>query len=366
MPKKKSIYKKSLLIYTISLFVLACIFLLFVYGNLKKYEKNLLEPLLLNTIHNLDKKELQGYLEQANQSTNLLKTYQEMTKRDDYKFVNTEGTKYDAYLDGRVVFTIKLKSLGEASCLGLLQYEKFEVEEIIPHLENGLIYYEVKIPSNYTLFINGSIYENYTKAEEMPNLDFMYYNDSMPKMVTYEIKDLESPLNTIEVENFKGEKVQLKQDGVHYTYEETMKLDTLEEAKSFIEDLDIETIAKNWSLYLSQDLQGGNYGFQTFKKYLVEGTDMYKKAYNWAHNVDITFTSKHTLKNPPFSNIRIENFIIYGDSAFSCEVYLEKNMVVSGKNQTDIMHDTLSFIKVNGEWKLMNIKGIKDGVNTNE
>ncbi len=62
MPKKKSIYKKSLLIYTISLFVLACIFLLFVYGNLKKYEKNLLEPLLLNTIHILEKNELQGYL----------------------------------------------------------------------------------------------------------------------------------------------------------------------------------------------------------------------------------------------------------------------------------------------------------------
>ena len=366
MPKKKSLFKKSLLIYTIVLLILACIFLIFVYGNLKKYERNLLEPLLLNTIHDLDKKELQGYLEQANQSEKLLKTYQEMTRRDDYKFVNTSGTDYDAYLDGRVVFTIKLKSLGETSCLGLLQYEKFEVEDILPHLENGLIYYEVKIPSNYKLFVDGAVYENPTKEEEMPNLSFMYYNDSMPKMATYEIKDLESPAKTIEVENFKGEKVLLKQDGVHYTYEEAMKLDTYEEAKWVIGNLDIETIAKNWSLFLSQDLQGGNYGFQTFKTYLVEGTDMYKQAYNWAHNIDITFTSKHTLKNPPFSNVRIENFVIYGDSAFSCEVYLEKNMVVKGQNQTDIMHDTLSFIKVNGEWKLMNIKGIKDGANQNE
>lgn len=366
MPKKKSIYKKSLLIYTLLLFLLASIFLIYVYSNLKKYERNLLEPLLLNTIHDLDKKELQGYLEQANQSTNLLATYQEMTKREDYKFVNTEGTIYDAYLDGRVVFTIKLKSLGETSCLGLLQYEKFDVVEIFPHLENGLIYYEIKIPSNYKLFIDGEVYENPTKEEQMPNLEFMYYNDSMPKMVTYEIKNLEQPAKTIEVENFKGEKVELKQDGIHYTYEETMKLDTYEQAKPIIGNLDIETIAKNWSLFLSQDLQGGNYGFQTFKTYLVEGTDMYKKAYNWAHNVDITFTSKHTLKNPPFSNVRIENFNMYGDSAFSCEVYLEKNMIVSGKNQTDSMHDTLSFIKVNNEWKLMNIKGIKEGANPNE
>ncbi len=365
MFKKLSLFKRSLLIYTLALFFLASIFLLFVYGNLKKYENNLLEPLLLNTIHDLGKKELQGHLEQANQSTNLLTTYQEMTKRNDYTFVKTEDTNYDAYLDGRVLFTIKLKSLGETSCLGLLQYEKLEVEEVLPHLENGLIYYEVKIPSNYTLFVDGNIYENYTKEEELPNLGFMYYNDSMPKMVTYEIKNLEHPV-AIEVKNFQGEKVELKQNGILYTYEENLKVGTLEEAKTFIGDLDIETIAKNWSLFLSKDLQGSNYGFQTFKKYLVEGTDMYKQAYNWAHNVDITFTSKHTLKNPPFTNERIENFVIFGDSAFSCEVYLEKNMTVSGKTQIDTMHDTFSFIKVNGEWKLMNIMGIKDGENTNE
>lgn len=365
MPKKKSIFKKSLLIYTIILFILAGVFLVFVYGNLKKYERNLLEPLLLNAIHDLDKKELQEHLEQAGQNTNLLATYQEMAKRDDYKFVGTNDTNYDAYLDGRVLFTIKLKSLGETSCLGLLQYEKFEIVEISPHLENGLIYYSVKIPSNYKLFVDGNVYDKVTEEEQMKDLDFMYYNEAMPKMVTYEIKDLERPA-TIEVENFNGEKVTLKQDGVYYTYDETMKLETESEAKPFIGDLDIETIAKNWSLFLSQDLSGGNYGFQTFKKYLIEGTDMYKQAYNWAHNIDITFTSKHTLKNPPFSSVRIENFVIYGNEAFSCEVYLEKNMVVKGQNQTDVMHDTLSFIKVNGEWKLMNIKGIKDGANKNE
>ncbi len=93
---------------------------------------------------------------------------------------------------------------------------------------------------------------------------------------------------------------------------------------------------------------------------------MYKQAYNWAHSIDITFTSSHTLKNPPFANVRIENFVIYGDSAFSCEVYLEKNMVVKNEAQTDIMHDMLSFIKVDGKWKLMNIKGIKDVEKTNE
>lgn len=365
MTKKKSLFQKSLLIYTLVLTIVACIFLVFIYSNLKKYENNLLDSMLLNTIQNLSKKELQGYLEQANLNTNLLSTYKVMTERDDYTFVNTDEDTYDAYLDGRVFFTIQLNSLGEMSCLGLLKYEKYEVESITPHLENGLIYYEVEIPSNYTLLVDGNVYENYTKEENIKDLEFMYYNDSMPKIRTYEIKNLETSV-TIEVENFKGEKVTLKQEGIHYTLEEGIKVASYEEAKSFIGEIDIETIAKNWSLFLTKDLDGGNYGFQTFKKYLIEGTDMYKQAYNWAHSIDITFTSSHTLKNPPFANVRIENFVIYGDSAFSCEVYLEKNMVVKNEAQTDIMHDMLSFIKVDGKWKLMNIKGIKDVEKTNE
>ena len=173
MTKKKSLFKKSLLIYTIILCILAICFLIFVYSNLKKYENNLLDNLLVRTIHNLDKKELQGYLEATNQNTNLLSTYQDMVKRKDYTFVLTEENTYDAYLDGRVVFTIKLNSLGEASCLGLLQYENYEVVSITPHLENGLIYYEVKIPSNYKLYVNNELYETFTKEEEYNDLSFM-------------------------------------------------------------------------------------------------------------------------------------------------------------------------------------------------
>ena len=332
---------------------------MFIYQNLKKYENNLLEPLLTRTIHKLEKKELQNFLAQANQNPNQISTYQEMTKRDDYKFINTNNYSYEAYLDGRVLFTIELKSLGEESCLGLLRYEKFEVEKITPHLENGLIYYEVKIPSNYKLFVNDTLYTENKKEEQLPNLEFMYYNEAMPKLSTYQVKNLEKPAK-IEVENFNGEKVTLKQDGIYYSTEEFIKTQTQEEAAKTIGEVNIEAIAKNWSLFLTQDLEGGNYGFQTFKNYLIEGTDMYKKAYNWAHNVDITFTSKHTLKNPPFTKMRVENFTVYSKDAFSCEVYLEKNMIVKGSAQTDIMHDTLSFIKDKGEWKLMNIKGIKN------
>lgn len=365
MTKKSSVFKKSFFIYTITLVLLSFLFLLYVYGNLKKYENNLVDNFLLNTIHNLDKKELQNHLKEAKQSEHLIKTYEEMVKDKEYTFVRTSEFIYDAYLDGRVLFTIHLKSLGEKSCLGLLKYEKYEVERIIPHLENGLIYYTITLPNNYKLLVDGQEYTEKTKEENIPNLEFMYYNENMPKLVTYELKNLEHSVK-LEAEDFNGEKVNLKQDGIHYQLEGYKKANTWEEARKYIGEIDIETIAKNWSLFLTKDLNGERYGFGTIKKYLLEDTEMWKKAYNWAHSIDITFTSSHTLKNPPFTNIKIENFVIYDTNAFSCEVYLEKHMIVKGKEQTDIMHDTMSFIKEKNEWKLMNIKGITDGAKYND
>ena len=360
MDKKKSTFKKALMIYTIVLVLMSLCFLGYVYKNLQKYENNLLDNVLKNTIHNLDKKQLTMYLQQENKSTNLVDKYEELTKRDDFTFVLTDENVYDAYLDGRVLFTIQIKSLGEATCLGLLQYEKFAIESITPHLEKGLYYYKVEIPSTYTLYINNNEYNENKKEEEYPELSYMYYNDAMPKKVTYEITDLENDA-TLTIKDEDGNIVNPQIDGVNYKVDGIKKIKTEEEAKKIIGDFDILTIAKNWSLFLSRDLNGANYGFGTIQDYVIDGTEMYKKAYNWAHNIDITFISNHTLKNPPFTNEAVENFIFYSNEAFSCEVYLEKHMVVKGEEQTDIMHDTLSFIKENGKWKLMNIKGITDG-----
>ena len=362
MDKKKSAFKKALVIYTIVLVLMSIGFLGYVYKNLQKYENNLLDNVLKNTIHNLDKKQLTTYLKQENKSASLVDKYEELTKREDYTFVLTNENVYDAYLDGRVLFTINLKSLGETSCLGLLQYEKFEIENITPHLGKGLYYYKVEIPSTYTLYVNNNEYNENKTEEEYPNLSFMYYNDAMPKKVTYEITDLENDA-TLTIKDEEGNIVTPEIDGVNYKIDGIKKIKTEEEAKEIIGDFDILTIAKNWSLFLSRDLNGSSYGFQTIENYVIPNTEMYKKAYNWAHSIDITFISRHTLKNPPFTNEKIENFVFYGKDAFSCEVYLEKHMLVAGEEQTDVMHDTLSFLKENGEWKLMNIKGTVDGEN---
>ena len=162
-----------------------------------------------------------------------------------------------------------------------------------------------------------------------------------------------------------GNDVKLTKKNYQYTTDfRYYEKDTLEEAQKLLNDeVNVVEIAHNWSLFLTRDLKGaGAYGLNTMTTYLVPDTDLYKQANAWAHSVDITFTSKHTLTNPIFTKEKINNFKIYGKTAFSCEIYTEKGMVVNGVVQQDVMHDYLYFVKIDSGWKLINLKPVGDKV----
>ena len=95
----------------------------------------------------------------------------------------------------------------------------------------------------------------------------------------------------------------------------------------------------------------------------MEDSELLKFAYKWATNIDITFISNHTLEKEIFTNEKVENFEVYNENAFSCEVYLEKNMRVNGKPLQDKMHDKMYFVKQEGIWKLVNMESITKGEN---
>ena len=142
----------------------------------------------------------------------------------------------------------------------------------------------------------------------------------------------------------------------HFNY---FKTDNNEEAQSkLVESFDVLSFAEKYSLFLTNDLSGYSHGFGTLSQYVIEGTDMYKIMYDWAHGIDITFTSRHTLKNPTFTNEKLSNFVIYSDKAFSVDVTLEKNMTVKGEDRVMKMNDRLSFVYYNGGWKLLSMESI--------
>ncbi len=357
--KKK--FKKSIIIYSIVLVIIALIFLIYIFITLLSYENNQVNNFLVKEVNNLSDDELKNYLTTNNLDSDLLNDYKKITNQKDLTIKHITDETFEVYNGNRLLFTISTKVIANKTKLGLFTYQEREITEINPNLSRGLYYYDVLVPSNYEVYVDGEKIDDYTSATNFPNLDFMYYNESMPKLVTYEINNLNSEKEII-IKDYNGKEVKVNEENFVYQNEDYfINASTFDEAKEVITiDFDIMQVAKNWHLFLTRDLTGSWYGLNTVTANMIEGTEMYQMAYNWAHSVDITFTSKHTLGNPIWLEERLENFVIYGPDAFSCEVYLEKDMIVAGKHQSDIMHDRLYFIKDNDNWKLINIQAIEE------
>lgn len=384
--KQLTLFQKALIGYSIFLSLLMLIFLIYVGNSLVKYENNQIENYLKDTIRELQKQnDLTSHIENFPTKTkskfestnvNMEESIKEILKEQEnitYKQVENstdEQPTFDIYYKENPFLKITLDGTRKMHRLGLLTFSVWEVKNIKSTMEQGLYGVTLEIPSNWNVTINGIPLTKEDKKEMDNNerLEEIAEYVEIPKLVSYEIKGLyKTP--EINITDEQGNKVeyQIEENKIkkEITYQ---KIKDEETAKNEIENLpDILKIARDWSLFLSKDLDGKQYGYPTIKNYLVENSKLQKYAYSWATGVDITFTSSHTLNNPPFTNERIENFEIYNENAFSCEVYLVKHMLIKGsKKLDDTMHDRMYFVRLNNEWKLVNMEAITEGEIENE
>lgn len=355
--RRSSVFKTCLMIYSIITLILVILFLVYIYFTLESYEQHQTTNFIKNEIASISDEELKGYLSSNNLDTKLLSEYKKQINDKDINVVKKDEDNYEVILNDRVLFNVLTKFVKSETKLGMFSYEVRDIVEVKPNLERGLYYVDVIIPSNYKLYVNGDEVTKYSKREEYKNLDYMYSSSSMPYMLSYSLDSINKN-DSIKVVDEYGKNVELKKSKYTYKIDKNyINVDTMSEAVNYLSsEVDVLDFARNWSLYLSRDLKGTSWGFNDLKVNFIEGTPMWERAYNWSKNVDILFISKHTLKNPIFTNEKLSNFTIYSKDAFSCEVYLEKNMVVAGKDQVDIMHDYIYFVKDNGVWKVVNIK----------
>ena len=90
-------------------------------------------------------------------------------------------------------------------------------------------------------------------------------------------------------------------------------------------DFDILEFAEVWSKFMTDDLKGSRHGFNTVAAYLINGSTQYE------------------------------------DDLISADVHLLKHMHITrtGVNHEDVMDSTICLVKYGGEWKVINIRGIK-------
>lgn len=373
--KEKSLYQKSILIFSIIMIIVGVVFLIYVFSAMVSYEKNLLE----NYIARLP--EETKFQEELKSNSFTISSYEKekASKEDGIKKLFRSGdleykenkalTKdgvfgYDIYTSSSKIATVTLRVKKSYQRLGILRINEYELQNVDLDLKEGLYAVDVTIPANYKLYVNENLVKekDITATTDDKNLERLTEFVEINKANVYQLKSFvyEPKIKILDESN--KEVTYKQEDGKIVVTKEYKEVADFEEAKKQLkEPFDVLGLAKNWSLFLTDDLKGSRHGFDQLIPYLIQGSAMYQLAYSWATNVDITFVSRHYLKNPPFTNESVKNCILYNENAFSCEVYFDKNMALySGNTKVDTMHDRMYFVYYQGGYKLVDMEAITE------
>ena len=371
--KKMTGYKKSLLIWFLLLLIASEACLIYVSTTLKMYEKGNIEGYMTSLIKDMKTASKVGNINKYLSYNKVESKYEKNSSFEEgykelfnesklsYKKNDKEST-YDIYADDTMIASVTLDSK-KVRRLGILSFEEYSIKEIETYSKNGIYNIDVYVNSNYDLYINDIKVgdDDLLSKEEIKEYSEVYDKVDLPYENHYKITNL-TKKPKIKVMSGNDEIKVTNEKSTYYgvSYFKTDDMDAAF-AKLTNKDYDPLTFAKNWSLFLTADLPGERYGLYTLTPNLVEGTALYKRAYSWATNVDITFTSMHTLDKDTFTNVKMNGFTAYNENAFSVDIYLEKNMtLVNGEKRVDTLNDTFYYAYIDGAYRLITMKSKGD------
>jgi len=372
--KRMSLYKKSLIVFTLLLVILAEFALIYVSRSLKAYENGDIDNYMNSLIKDMQKSAKKGNIDKYfdlkefdskyEKKSSLEKGYQELLSKAKMTYEKTdEDNVYEIYAGDKLVATITLDDSQIEHRLGLLTYTNFKVEKVLSHHENGLYQLDFYLADHYDLYLNDVKVtdDDLKEASEIEEFSEVYDLVDLPKLNHYVVNNLTYAPKVV-IKDEKGKEVKYEKKGDTYYANDFYNTDDEEEAmEKLVSEYDPLEFAKNWSLFLTADLSGPRWGLYTLTPNLIEGTEIYQRAYNWATQVDITFTSGHYLDKETFTNTKVSNYTVYNENAFSVEVYLEKNMtLIDGQKKTDILHDILYFVYYDGAYRLVHMKSVTE------
>ena len=282
----------------------------------------------------------------------------EITYEKDKQSYNTEEPIYDLLAGGTPFATVQLQATNSRVVFGILTIMDWNVVSA-NMLSNGTTSdYIIRVPENYSVAVNGvpvgSEYldENTTGMSILANAAEYV---EIPNIVEYVIPGL-SKAPEVSVTDENGQAVVTSVDGNTYSVgfgtSGEMPSDLMTEALN---------IAETWSLFMTADLNGNSHGLAKVQEFLIPGSAYDDMAKGWASGVDITFTSAHTLKNPPFQNVTVDEYISYTPDCFSCHIYFDKPMYLTrtGETVTDTTDSTFLFVRYDGKWCLADMQAKK-------
>ena len=221
--------------------------------------------------------------------------------------------------------------------------------------------YKVMIPSTYKLTANGKAVDSSSalRTETDDFRDIEAYCDTVPADLTYDMVFLSNDVK-FDITDQNGKKLDYE------IKNRCIQLEMQPTGAAVPEDIaaqvDVLEVAHKWSLFMTNDLIGQTNGYYKMEEHLIKDSYLAEKAFKWATGIDITFTSIHTLENPPFKNEVVTDYVRYSDKCFSCVIKFEKPMHLnSGQTVVDSMNSTFYFVNMAEEgktpdWKILSIR----------
>ncbi len=267
------------------------------------------------------------------------------------KSYSTTSPLFDVYGDDKLVATVKAEAVNPRKKLLILEIcdWKIDAKTLSPKFDVTTTGYSYQVPDNYTVTVNGKqLGEDYEVSRTKIPSDLKYVSEYVPVSVnvTYVIKDLVDPPEVV-ITDQNGEPVEIDESqkdekgNISMPYRPVSSEDIPQDRADLVYE-----VAKKDMDFLTKDLPGKNYGLETIRSYFVKDSIYYNKLYEYAHSVDITFISDHTVSNPAVSDLKLSNYTEYNDKAFSCSVYFVKNMRLTktGAKATSVMDSTFYFV----------------------
>lgn len=378
--KKNDGFKKFYIAY-LGVIVL-CLIALFVYvrGLMVRYERNSPENYVVWLAEDVsDSSQLGKYLKAYNFSDNRFsdgkarkEEFYERVKSGKLEAKPVKGSysstrpEYDVTVDGLPLMTIALNELSNTTKLGIMTLSDWDIDYCIVRdkysqstlkvSDDNCLNIKAVVPEGFNLIIDGNVPADLTPSDEVVLPEFAYVSlfTEAPKGRVYEIDNLYYE-PSIYVQNNGGEVVSLALDKDGY-YTEVGAYKESPEAKALIESFcNPLELGKLWSKYMTDDVGGDMHGRGTviYGCRLLNGTDLYTLAVNWASSVDITFVSGHYITS--WTNESVSNYIQYNDNLVSCDVAFDKNMNVRGSARTDAFRNRMYFGKAYGGWYLLDM-----------
>ncbi len=259
--------------------------------------------------------------------------------------------------DGRIKHDIRLLTKPEVKISDLFgNIVNYEGGNDLP-----LTYMSLRTTDKHTVTVAGSSVPA-AAVTDAANIDFeafSAYVEGLPKIKEYNIAILKKDADIV-IKDDSGAVIEFEKGTRNLDLTAITGLDSI--PADISAEVDVLQIAKNWSLFTSQDLS-----FYEVAKSLIKSSYQYQVATKYANGIDITFTSVHTLMDPPFTDESVKNFVQYTDSCFSVDISFVKHMLLSDGQVVDVpMNDTCFFVKYDDpdnyndtlSWKLVGMKAV--------